>query len=381
MQDQQRVNAGSNACGNSLGKLFTKTVRPETPDSVGDEEEDETSFIDSLGGLDEVLNGLSDEDFLELLKPNDHLDGFVVTWQQCGVLHKVGNVEIQETRTFAYDDYILGNTVKSTCRLKDFRFLDKTALSVGARELDFEISGVGFRVWDAAVVLTAWLHDHVDLFKHKKCIEIGAGCGLPGMYTLEHADSVVLSDKEEALLDNLLTGVVMNHGEEIISEFFPTKMTIPEASLRTTFALKPRISFVCEDGAKASLCSVDYDRVLNTIDFESPFEFLCGTDLTYTEKLGKDVALTVNKLLMSFGEGVIVSPEERVGNITCITTLMKLGVVVGIEFLEHIRHMTPEHLARKLLGRCPRHSSRIHLLIRFRKFDAKLALSLKSSEA
>ena len=42
--------------------------------------------------------------------------------------------------------------------------------------VDFDTSGVGFRVWDAAVILTVWLYRHKELFAGKRVIEIGAGC-------------------------------------------------------------------------------------------------------------------------------------------------------------------------------------------------------------
>ena len=340
------------------------------------------SSLASEADLSKVLSELGlddDEEDVDLIKlllePDDYLEGCAsVEWQECGVLHTLWDTKIHETRTFAFDDFILGNKTKCICRIKDFVSCDEK-LKLGVRELDFDTSGVGFRVWDAAVILTVWLYRHKELFAGKRVVEIGAGCGLAGMLTLEYADSVVLSDIEDALLDNLLTSVVMNHGNEVIWEYFPSKLTIPEASVEATALLNPQVSAVCEDGAKVSICKLDYDKVIAVGNkLEYPFDFVCGSDLTYSPDLGETVAKVSHAILAPFGEAVIVSPEERVGNIECIVQFMKLGKVLSMEWVKHKREMTPLDSATRILGRPPKDCHKSHLIIHWMKFDSKYAI-------
>ena len=44
------------------------------------------------------------------------------------------------------------------------------------------------------------------------------------------------------------------------------------------------------------------------------FDLVFGSDVSYSEELGRSVARVCCSLLAPFGEAVVVSPEERVGN-------------------------------------------------------------------
>ena len=79
-------------------------------------EEASASESDASQLLDEQLANLDEADLVELL--NECSLGAGVEWQECGVLHTIAGIEIHETRTFAYDDEILGGKVQSMCRLK-----------------------------------------------------------------------------------------------------------------------------------------------------------------------------------------------------------------------------------------------------------------------
>ena len=163
-------------------------------------------LVDSESDSDENLDEM---DLLEILKPEDYLQGqFSLEWQEIGILHKIGELEILETRTFAYDDLILGNTTKSMCRLKDFLFLDDSEFKVGCRELEFETSGVGFRVWDASVVLAVWIHNNANLVKNKSVVEIGSGCGLGG---LAATVSSLFSTRQAGSRPRSLTSFFVSH--------------------------------------------------------------------------------------------------------------------------------------------------------------------------
>ena len=62
----------------------------------------------------------------------------------------------------------------------------------------------------------------------------------------DHANSVLLSDSDETLVENLLTSVVMNKGEAQSTQYFPTQVL--ELDVEATALLKPRVSLQFEDG-------------------------------------------------------------------------------------------------------------------------------------
>ena len=315
----------------------------------------------------EDLEGMDDADLLELLDPCDHLP---LEWQEVGVLHTLGQVRIQEVRTFAYDDTIMGNSAKAMCRLKDFCF-QGSDLKLAVREIDFDNGVIGFRVWDAAVVLTYWLYENADRFRGKAVMEIGSGCGLPGMMAANYAGSVVLSDSEPALLDNLLTCVAMNYEEETAT-YFPTKLTcVPGATVESTACLGPKVCLSCKGGREVAVCKVNFDLLVDAASDREVdcglFDLVFGSDVSYSEELGRSVARVCCSLLAPFGEAVVVSPEERVGNCDCLVEFMKLGRVLSVNFITHGRQMTPQDYAETLLGRKPSHCKRNHMVIHFAK--------------
>ena len=182
-----------------------------------------------------------------------------------------------------------------------------------------------------------------------------------------------MSDIEPALLENLFTSLVMNHGEEVAT-YFPTKLSVPEVSVEATSVLNPQVSVLCEDGKQASICKIDYDHVNSLNEDLCLFDFLLGSDLTYSGELGLSVARTCFSLLKDLGEAVVVSPEERAGNVHFLVEVMKRGRILSTSFVYHHRRMTSPEIAEECLGRKPRTCVRPHLIIHFSKYSSKQAL-------
>jgi len=183
----------------------------------------------------------------------------------------------------------------------------------------------------------------------------------------DHANSVLLSDSDETLVENLLTSVVMNKGEAQSTQYFPTQVL--ELDVEATALLKPRVSLQFEDGKIATLCMLDYSQVgLRALpsegrrDLASPdatlspflslaqvgsrgirddtvahFDFVFGSDITYSEQMGLTVARACYSLLKPLGRAVVVSPNERVGHLDCLLEFMRLGIVVSVQEVVHQR--------------------------------------------
>lgn len=100
------------------------------------------------------------------------------------------------------------------------------------RELPLIQGGIGAAIWDAAVFMTRWIrmaHEgNVESLTPaeaplngpwvgKTVLELGAGCGLPGVYAARYAKQVILTDYTPQLLENLDYNVGLNGDVESVS--------------------------------------------------------------------------------------------------------------------------------------------------------------------
>jgi predicted nicotinamide N-methyase len=70
----------------------------------------------------------------------------------------------------------------------------------------------GFRTWEAALYLSAWLAES-DVVKGKSVLELGAGTGLVSLLCTSHlgASRVIATDGNEGLIEELKTNIFLNN--------------------------------------------------------------------------------------------------------------------------------------------------------------------------
>lgn len=110
----------------------------------------------------------------------------------------------------------------------------KFEVEVYVRELSIIDAGIGSGVWDASIIFARWIFENKDFFKgffssflffcfnfhefvlekDKVVIELGAGCGLPGILCARFAKQVFLTDYMEQLVENLEYNVKLNSNVE-----------------------------------------------------------------------------------------------------------------------------------------------------------------------
>ena len=102
-----------------------------------------------------------------------------------------------------HENTTLGVGCTSTCESENcvtFAFDDgpPLRLSLGG----YQDCGTGGQLWDASVVLALFLRAHADLLRDQIVVELGAGCGLPGIDVARRgvARSVTLTDVPPAML-------------------------------------------------------------------------------------------------------------------------------------------------------------------------------------
>ena len=110
----------------------------------------------------------------------------------------------------------------STCESENcvtFAFDDgpPLRLSLGG----YQECGTGGQLWDASVVLALFLRAHADLVRDQVVVELGAGCGLPGIDVARRgvARSVTLTDVPPAMLALAESNVQQNGADVNVARF------------------------------------------------------------------------------------------------------------------------------------------------------------------
>eukprot|EP00041_Stephanoeca_diplocostata_P021937 m.519351 g.519351 ORF g.519351 m.519351 type:complete len:286 (+) comp21944_c0_seq3:370-1227(+) len=89
-----------------------------------------------------------------------------------------------------------------TCTKREMTFCGELVVIEQSPSEDIDLKhNTGHILWDASYVLTRYLELHVGkvYFAGKKCLELGAGTGLPGIVAGMLGASVILTDVSEAL--------------------------------------------------------------------------------------------------------------------------------------------------------------------------------------
>ena len=129
----------------------------------------------------------------------------------------------------------------------------------------------GYGIWSASLILARWIVDQfVDDWKGKTVLELGAGCGVPGLAAAVYGQpaSVVVTDLNPKTVDNLRHNVELNQRP---TEKGPSTMAATEASVMdwTNSATWPT------PPASASTSSSK----------QSVFDVVIGSDLVYSKSV------------------------------------------------------------------------------------------------
>ncbi|PRP77298.1 hypothetical protein PROFUN_05543 [Planoprotostelium fungivorum] len=193
------------------------------------------------------------------------------------------------------------------------------------REQSIMEGGLGCAVWDAAVIMSRWdllfhfivLIFQLDLGEQRTVrgpVELGSGCGLPGIMAASFAKEAVLTDYLDPILENLTYNVSMNDIDE---------------DDETVHRLNP-----------VRVLHLDWEQIDNDPTRGEPLEaadILMGSELTYSD-LSVDALIKVIKKYMK-PDGVFyeVLSDDRDGVGLFIEKIKSEGFQINI-------HPVPGHM-------------------------------------
>lgn len=142
---------------------------------------------------------------------------------------------------------------------------------------------VGAQVWTSSLLLAEWIEEHKELFQGRQVMEIGCGCGLPGIVSAIYAEKTILTDYEEPLLDNVRRNIALN------AEYFRNGDGESKA----------------EGGILVE--KLDWNDIPDAVSRGvHPVDILIGADITYTGMTGP---------MDLFEEAIDVKIEENSANV------------------------------------------------------------------
>mmetsp|Transcript_14125 Transcript_14125/g.23088 ORF Transcript_14125/g.23088 Transcript_14125/m.23088 type:complete len:406 (-) Transcript_14125:1387-2604(-) len=171
-----------------------------------------------------------------------------------------------------------------------------------------DLKTTGAFLWAASLILSHWIISLKDTFAGKTVVELGAGCGLPGIVAHKYTASpkVVITDMMSATFDNLKQNVESNRDE--------TKQELELAALNW-----------CDKNSWPS-------SVVGQTDI------LIGSDLVYDLELVAPLVEVVLTLLVKSKDGVfyyVSADNNRAGCEEFVAALQKAGLDMQV-------HQVPE---------------------------------------
>eukprot|EP00276_Gloeochaete_wittrockiana_P007080 CAMPEP_0184647800 /NCGR_PEP_ID=MMETSP0308-20130426/4800_1 /TAXON_ID=38269 /ORGANISM="Gloeochaete witrockiana, Strain SAG 46.84" /LENGTH=257 /DNA_ID=CAMNT_0027079083 /DNA_START=94 /DNA_END=864 /DNA_ORIENTATION=- len=156
-------------------------------------------------------------------------------------------------------------------RRKTLRFGEgsKVPLEVYIRELSIH-AGLGCALWDASIILARFIYTYRHIFESKAVLELGSGCGLPGILAGMFAKSIIVSDYLEQAVDNL------GYNLRINANYEDDLLEITDENERNTRRLwRSRLK-------EASVQTLDWEKYDSWGRSIEPSDIILGSELTYS---------------------------------------------------------------------------------------------------
>ena len=158
----------------------------------------------------------------------------------------------------------------------------------------------GWTVWGSSVVLARFIEARAGLFATQSLLELGAGCGVAGLWAAARASPacVYLSDYNELTVSNLRRNVAAN-----AACCAPCDVAAVDWDDESTWPLEPG----CAEGEPRT------------------FPVVIGADLVYRRSYARKLASVLERMVQPGGRFVLATPGQREGLPTLMQMLQRAG--------------------------------------------------------
>lgn len=259
------------------------------------------------------------------------------------------------------------NNENKTLNIKEFKFQTNgnNFISIWIRSVPNKKmfgegqKGVGYVLWSSSIILSKFLLKNSELSNNKSILEIGAGLALSGILSSHNAKSVLLTDYNENVVDNIQFNIDLNSGiysinntnSLIDSNIYDCKVNsamldwdyidIPKP---ITFTYKKSKQFGCisisdkndkndrDEIISIHISSTYNDNNLDNIKNNEKYDLIIGSDMVCIESEAIGVCKVIlTKLATNINSKcifVIPQPQHRYGVEAFLPALESIGMDV-----------------------------------------------------
>ncbi|CBJ48314.1 conserved unknown protein [Ectocarpus siliculosus] len=169
---------------------------------------------------------------------------------------------------------------------------------------------LGTTIWDASVILVRYMERNPQLYSRrrlegKRVLELGAGCGLAGMYFALQGAHVTFTDLIE-VVPLLQRNVTMNLGGQAVEDAAGTTTASDETRGRG----KGGKSVAAAPPARPKAKVLEYDWGKPLDGLSPPYDYIVACDCVYVERLVESLVWSMARC-SGRGTTVLVASEKR----------------------------------------------------------------------
>lgn len=201
----------------------------------------------------------------------------------------------EATHEFCFDDAMGLKENNQTVRIREKAIIESKIEEILADTNSAQDDKTGLSIWSASVLLGRWIYKNRHSFKDKRVVELGAGCGLPGLCAAVFTDCkrVTLTDVHQNTMDNLKHNVSLN-----------------EKAIGTT---------------KVEMRKLDWAKPDTWEGHVQAYDILIGSDLVYDKDVVPIFLNILKSLLRPSGTFFYTTAVDRAGRGELAKALVKNG--------------------------------------------------------
>jgi predicted nicotinamide N-methyase len=172
----------------------------------------------------------------------------------------------------------------------------------------------GLAIWPASIILARWVAENREVTKDKVVVELGAGCGLPGLSAAVYggARSVYLTDIHEPSLSNAVFNARLNLNSEGDNHVFKLPLKDPSSPFID------EVFFLCSKFEDSLNIQSEKTNVVRTANVSwqdkssyppEAADVILGSDLVYDSNILSLLVPAISGMLLTGGSFLYVAPD------------------------------------------------------------------------